>query len=69
MDDDGGGWVAERQQQLVELLREMGELAVATGPQGAVRLLQGMQAVAAVGAGWVQEQAQVGSRQLAVGSG
>ena len=35
----------------------MGELAVATGPKGAVRLLQGVQAVAAVGAEWVREQA------------
>lgn len=47
---------AERQQKLNELLREVGELAIATGPRGAVRLLQGVQAVAAVGAEWVREQ-------------
>lgn len=53
----------ERQRKFVELVEEIGQLAVQTGPGGAVRLVQGIQAVASVGSEWLLEQIQSNQRR------
>lgn len=52
-----------RAQQLVSLLDDLLRTAVSTGPRGATRFLQGVQAVAAVGSDWLLQQLQAVQQQ------
>ncbi|KAG6552480.1 hypothetical protein Mapa_005900 [Marchantia paleacea] len=55
---------SERLAKLNELLVEVAKTAANTGPRGAVRLAQGLEAVATVGAEWLLQQTQ--GAQIAV---
>ncbi|KAL3678285.1 hypothetical protein R1sor_021241 [Riccia sorocarpa] len=48
----------ERLAKLNELLAEVAKTAASTGPRGAVRLAQGIEAVASIGAEWLLQQTQ-----------
>ncbi|GJP71809.1 hypothetical protein CLOP_g2600 [Closterium sp. NIES-67] len=53
----------ERAQQLVRLMEDIVGVAVKTGPRGATRFVQGVQAVAAVGSDWLLQQLQAVQQQ------
>ncbi|CAI5483201.1 unnamed protein product [Closterium sp. Yama58-4] len=53
----------ERAQQLVRLMEDIVGVAVKTGPRGATRFVQGVQAVAAVGSDWLLQQIQAVQQQ------
>lgn len=54
-----GTWLTDRLKKLSELVEDIVRTTIDTGPRGAIRFAQGIEAVVTVGGEWAVEQLRV----------